>query len=93
MSVTFYGRITEYTNGDKVFSFSPGSGIEGFPQTLRDLLDELGDYYGEAFKDFVHGSETCLILINGNGIVLTGGLDSPLKEGDKVEILPFVDAG
>ena len=86
MTVTFYGLITRYTNGDK--SYTPTAHA-----TLRGLLEELGDYYGEQFFSFVSGNETCIILINGQGIMLSGGLDSALKLGDKVEILPFVDAG
>jgi len=86
MTVTFYGSISKHTNGDK--SFTP----KNHP-TLQSLLDELGDNYGEGFSSFITGNETCLFLINGIGVKLTGGLDSPLKEGDKIEILPFVDAG
>ena len=100
MIVTFYGRITEYTNGEKTFKPGGSSVPEGEPgsvpgscRTLRGLLDELGNFYGEGFKDFLNGNETCLILLNGNGVALTGGLDSPLYPGDKIDILPFVDAG
>ena len=87
MTVTFYGRITEYTNGDKTFAPSaPHS-------NLRGLLGELGRHYGEAFESCIHGNETCLILVNGNGVMMSGGLDSSLKPDDRVDILPFVDAG
>jgi len=86
MTVTFYSSIIKYTNGDKTY-------IPKNHPTLRELLDELGSYYGEGFYSFINGNETCLILINGKGIKLSGGLDSPLDQDDKVEILPFVDAG
>ena len=86
LTVTFYSSVTKYTNGDK--SYTPKNHL-----TLRGLLKELGDHYGEGFESFINGNETCLFLINGKGIKLTGGLDSPLEQGDKVEILPFVDAG
>jgi len=88
MTVTFYGRITEYTNGDKTFTPAPGGCTN-----LRGLIDMMSRYYGEHFESFINGSETCLILINGSGIVFSGGLDSPVAPGDKIEILPFVDAG
>ena len=88
MTVTFYGRITEYTGGDKTFTPEKGAFL-----TLRGLLDGLGRHYGEGFEAFINGNETCLILLNGNGAALAGGMDPPLKEGDKVDILPFVDAG
>jgi len=90
MTVTFYGRITEYTKGDK--TYTPAS-KEHKHSKLRGLIDELCSFYGEDFKTFINGNETCLILINGNGIALSGGLDSPVGPGDKVDILPFVDAG
>jgi molybdopterin converting factor small subunit len=86
MTVTFYGGITRYTNDDK--SYTPKTHA-----TLRSLLEELGEYYGEQFVSFVNGNETCIILINGKGIMLSGGLDSVLSQDDKIEILPFVDAG
>ena len=90
MTVTFYGRVTEYTNGEK--SFTPAPGSCSFA-TLRGLFDVLCSHYGEGFESFINGSETCLILINGSGTAYSGGMDSPLGSGDKVEILPFVDAG
>jgi len=86
MKVTFYSSITKYTNGDKTFT------PKNHP-TLRELLKELGDHYGEDFISFIDDKDTCLILINGKGVKLSGGLDSPLESGDKVDILPFVDAG
>jgi molybdopterin converting factor small subunit len=86
MTVTFYGGITRYTNGDKIY-------LPKAHATLRGLLEELGDYYGEQFVSFVNGNETCIILINGKGVMLSGGLESALCTGDKIEILPFVDAG
>jgi len=86
MTVTFYTGVTKYTNGDKSFS------VKNHP-TLRGVLEELGGYYGDGLIAFLNGSETCLILINGKGIKLTGGFDSPLEQSDIIEILPFVDAG
>jgi len=87
MIVTFHGKITEYTNGDK--TFMPVTDCS----TLRALLEELSGYYGESFRLFVNGNESCLFLVNGRGIALSGGLDSPLAPGDKIDILPFVEAG
>ena len=88
MTVTFYGKVVEYTNGDSTFAPDPGVCL-----TLRSLIDFLGICYGEDFKLFLLGKDTCIFLINSSGIMLTGGLDSPVNIGDKIEILPFVDAG
>ena len=86
MIVEFYGRITGYTNGDKVYTPKNHS-------VIKTLLEELSDYYGDEFNAVLQGSETCLILVNGKGMMLSGGLETPLHAGDKIEILPFVDAG
>jgi len=59
----------------------------------RELVNALGGHYGEKLKEFLPGEETCFFLFNGTGLILTGGLDTKLNNGDKVEILPFVDAG
>ena len=88
MIVSFYSIVKEYTNGESTYTPQLKANL-----TLRDMLDELCSNYGQRFKSFIHGNDTCLILINGNGIALTGGLDSPLKQGDKVDILPFIEAG
>jgi len=87
MTVTFHGAITEYTNGEK--SFSPTTTCS----TLRVLLDELSSYYGESFELFIFGNEACLFLVNGQGVAFSGGLDTLINPGDKIDILPFVDAG
>ena len=86
MEVIFYGIVTRYTGGDKTFSPKSHS-------TLRGVVDELSGFYGEEFGAFIHGDETCIFLINGQGVMMSGGLDSPVCFGDKIEILPFVDAG
>jgi len=88
MTVHFYSKVKGYTNGEA--SYSPASTITS---TLRELLDELILHYGKSFETFINGTETCLFLVNSKGIKLSGGLDTPIKPGDKIEILPFVEAG
>jgi len=86
MKVTFYGKVINYTDGKK-------SHVPGGCANLRALVDELGSIYGENFRAFLLGSETCFFLVNGAGAQSTGGLETPLKPGDKIEVLPFVEAG
>ena len=86
MTVNFYGKITDFTNSEKTFSPKEPSNIKG-------LFAELSDRYGEQFTSFLQSNETCIILVNGKGIKLTGGPDTLLHPDDKIEILPFVDAG
>ena len=86
MTVFFYGSITRYTNGDKTFTPTVHA-------ALRGVVEELREVYGEEFGTFIRGNETCIFLINGKGVMMSGGLDAPVCFGDKIEILPFVDAG
>ena len=86
MNVIFYGNVLDYTNGEKSFEVLNC-------QNVRELVDELGRNYGERLKDFLLGEETCFFLVNGKGIMMTGGLDTKLRPGDKIEVLPFAEAG
>ena len=86
MTVVFYGGVREYTSGEKSFEAEE-------TQCVRTLIDLLAERFGEQFKEFLLGDETCVFLVNGNGVVTTGGLDTLLSPADKVEILPFVDGG
>ena len=86
MKVIFSGPIKRYTNGEGFFE------PEGC-STLRGLFGELSRRYGEGFASFVAGNDACLILVNGKVTMMSGGLDAPLAEGDKIEILPVVIAG
>ena len=86
MKVLFYGNVLEYTDGEKAVEFDGCSKV-------RDLAGKLGDHYGERFKEFLLGEETCFFLVNGKGLMMTGGLDTPLNPGDKIEVLSFVEAG
>jgi len=86
MIVKFYAGITKYTNGEKSFSPMEHSNI-------RSLFTELSNHYGEQFGSFLSSNESCIILVNGKGIKLSGGPDTLLHKDDTIEILPFVDAG
>ena len=87
MTVKFYGSVQKYTSDEKLFH------VENADHSLATLIDLLGERYGKPSKDFFYGENTCLFLVNGSGIMKTGGLKTPLHTGDTVEILPFVDAG
>ena len=61
--------------------------------TLRTLIDLLGQQFGEPFHDYLLADDTCFFLVNGKSIIHTGGLRTPLTPEDRVEILPVVEAG
>ena len=86
MNIYFYGNVLKYTNGEKFYKAEDCSNI-------CELTDKLGSHYGECFKEFLLGEETCFFLVNGKGIMMTGGLNTKLQSGDKVEVLPFAEAG
>ena len=86
MKVIFYSGVLAYTDGEKFFEAEDCS-------AMRDLIDKLAGRFGERFREFILGDETCFFLVNGKGIMKTGGLDTPLHPGDKVEVLPFAGAG
>jgi len=86
MKTLFHGSILDYTVGE--------SSLEvGDAQCLRALIDVLGERFGADFKEFLLDDDTCIFLVNGNGIMTTGGLGTPLHSGDTVEVLPFVEGG
>ena len=88
MKVLFYGSVLDYTNGEKVFEYTGNA-----CSSIRDLIGGLCGHYGERFREFILGEETCFFLVNGKGIMMSGGLDTTLCTDDTIEILPFADAG
>ncbi len=86
MKVQFYGAVLDRAQGEKAIDVPDAA-------SLSQLIDRLGARYGEPFKAFLMGEETCFFLVNGSGILATGGLDTPLRAGDTVDVLPFVDGG
>ena len=107
MKVLFYGSVREYANGEKSYELPEPAGGKGTASaacsllpaesadcsSVRDLIGKLGDHFGERFKEFLFGNETCFFLINGKGIMMTGGLDTKLHPGDKIEVVPFAQGG
>ena len=86
MTVNFYSIVLDYTDGENSF-------ITENCSTVRDLIEKLTCRFGENFKKFLLGDETCFFLVNGRGLMMTGGLDTPLNPDDKIELLPFAQAG
>jgi len=85
MKVYFYGNVRDYTRGEKM--------AEPDCANIRELVSALGKKFGKRFEDFLLGDKTCFFLVNGKGVMMTGGLDTRLGPDDRVEILLFADAG
>ncbi len=67
-------------------------------QNLREVIRALGERYGAALTQKLLDQEGKLnpivnIYVNGRNVRFTGGLETPLKEGDKISILPAVAGG
>ena len=86
MKISFYGNVIQFTNGEKTFETADCANV-------RELAGKLGDHYGIKFKEFLLGEETCFFLVNGKGIMMIGGTDTKLRQDDKIEVLPFTEAG
>ena len=86
MIVLFYGSVLEFTGGKK--SYEPKNS-----PNVHMLIDELGCHFGMNFKDFLTSGENCFFLVNSRSIATTGGLATKLHPGDKIEVLPLIEAG
>ena len=88
MEVIFYNSARKYTGGTVSVKIEP----ECCPD-LRSLINELGVRFGDTFKKLLQGGETWLVLINSKTVMNTGGPETPLNQGDIIEVLPMVGAG
>jgi molybdopterin synthase sulfur carrier subunit len=67
--------------------------------TLRDLGVQMCEKFGAKFRgefftpDQSALGERIIVLVNGRRVEFTGGLDTPLHEGDTVQVFPVVAGG
>ena len=66
--------------------------------TIEELLTQLSKKYGKNFREYLYNEKAKVhpylsILVNGKSINVLQGLDTELKEGDTVAILPPVGGG
>ena len=86
MNVIFHGSVQTFACAETSFDAAEVHDVRG-------LIDELGVRFGGTFREFLLGDETCVILVNGNSLMKTGGYDTPISSGDTVELFPFVTGG
>jgi len=86
MTVIFYGGVREYTSGLKSVEIDEAKNI-------RELIVKLIERFGKRFEEKLFSKESCFFLVNGKGIMTTGGLETPLSGNDRVELLQHVDGG
>ncbi|MBW2029395.1 MAG: MoaD/ThiS family protein [Deltaproteobacteria bacterium] len=60
---------------------------------LRDLLEDLFLAHGEAFRKTLDLGNSHVILVNGQHHGILQGMETPLKDGDRVVFLPVTMGG
>ena len=80
--------------GDGEFEFTIPEG-----NTLRELLAQLIHQWGDEFASYVFNDDRTVVLphirlmVNGQDIAFLSGMDTILKEGDEILILPPASGG
>jgi molybdopterin synthase sulfur carrier subunit len=95
VSVRFFTSLRE-TVGKKeeTLAFSEGSKV-----TVDAVLKALAQRYGKSFADYLYDEKTGEVkgflqfLVNGKSVVALNGLQTELKDGDVLAILPPVGGG
>jgi molybdopterin synthase sulfur carrier subunit len=95
VSVRFFTSLRE-TVGKKeeTLAFSEGSKV-----TVDAVLKALAQRYGKSFVDYLYDEKTGEVkgflqfLVNGKSVVALNGLQTELKDGDVLAILPPVGGG
>lgn len=94
VKIRFFTTLRELTNKkeETLILSSPETAVS----TVLKLLSEK---YGKTFDDYVFDSKTGQVkgflqfLINGKSTSTLNGLETPLKDGDVIAILPPVGGG
>jgi MoaD family protein len=89
VKVKFYGALAR-TTGDKE--------VEVESSTLGQMLNQLAVKYGESFKEKIYDKKGnpkrfVNIYVNGKDIRFLNRLDTTIKQGDTVSIMPAVTGG
>lgn len=92
VEIKFFTSLREIT-GKKVEEVQLRNAI-----TVEELLTQLSEKYGKEFREYLYNKEGKVhgylsILVNGKSTNVLQGLDTKLKEGDTVAILPPVGGG
>jgi len=88
--VNFFGGIIEVTKGEKK--------VEVIASNIKELLNNLVSIYGNEFKERVLNEDGkpkqfINIYINNKDIRFLKNLDTEIKDGDEVLIIPAIGGG
>jgi len=92
IEVKFFTSLREIT-GEKVEEVQ----LRGI-LTVEELLTKLSAKYGREFREYIYNEKGKVhpylsILVNGKSTNVLKGLDTEIKEGDTIAILPPVGGG
>ena len=95
VSVRFFTSLREITNKkEETLKFPEGEKV-----TADTVLKKLAQRYGKRFVEYVYDGKTGEVrgflqfLINGRSVTALNGLQTELKDGDVLAILPPVSGG
>ncbi len=95
ISVRFFTSLRELVGKrEETLSFSEGEKV-----TIELVLAELRKIYGKTFTDYVYDTQTgqvksfLQLLVNGRSASTMDRLQTVLKDGDVIAILPPVGGG
>jgi molybdopterin synthase sulfur carrier subunit len=95
VKVRFFTSLREIINKrEQTLMFTAGEKV-----TVGLVLETLSQKYGKTFTEYVYDGKTgqprnfLQFLINGNSTSTLNGLETVLKEGDVLAILPPVGGG
>ena len=89
IKIEFFATIRELT-GEKEITVKKTAAVSDL---LRLLLQRYGAPLREKIFDGEELTDEITILVNGMHIASTGGLATPLSDGDEVAIFPIVGGG
>ena len=85
VKVRAFGRLAELLGSDTVFELEAGSRVQDLVSRLREGT---GSFREGSLQRYEVGEPELTILLNGRNILTLEKLQTPLKEGDLVVLLP-----
>lgn len=90
VKVNFMGHLREIVRSREV-------DVELEDRTIGGLVEKITTLYGRELTKLIFKEETrefiFLVLLNGTDVHFIQGLDTELKEGDSIDIIPPVAGG
>jgi molybdopterin converting factor small subunit len=89
VNVKVFGEIASTVGAEHTLELTENTSILSLTNTISERAGLRKGYMGE----FRVGSDELAIMINGKNVVILDGLDTVLKQGDLVVIMPSIFGG